>query len=178
MLQWCEWPCFCSQTCAVAGADLGASVTAAAGIKLEKTSIGKALSGAVMSMLITSILVRCAPSCMDDKSIIQRLRATCDLVPKTSLALGFWFFPLSFEIVALIYRHGSCQHRPPSHLSLAFLSPRQANIGLLPSGSIPYISSSQSFVVHLATPLLLLGADLRLIVESTGVMMRVFLVGR
>lgn len=47
---------------------------------------------------------------------------------------------------------------------------------LPPEGSI-YISQLQSFVVKLATPLLLLGADLRVIYKESGSLLRAFFLG-
>lgn len=84
-----------------------ASSAAALGLKLERTAIGKSLSGPVCSMLITAILT---------------------------------------------------------------------NVGVLPSGSI-HMTNLQSFVVKLATPLLLLGADLNKIFRDTGSLMKAFLLG-
>ena len=84
------------------------SVAAWVGIKSEDTSVGKALSGAVVSMLV-----------------------------------------------------GAC-------LTL---------VGLLPAGPSPPIASLQSLVVALATPLLLLGADLTVILRRTGSMLGAFVCG-
>lgn len=85
-----------------------ASTAAALGLKLEKTAIGKSLSGPVCAMLITAILT---------------------------------------------------------------------NIGVLPSTGSIHLTNLQSFVVKLATPLLLLGADLKKIFNETGSLMKAFLLG-
>lgn len=50
-------------------------------------------------------------------------------------------------------------------------------IGVLPIGGSVHITSLQGFVVKLATPLLLLGADLGEIFRETGSLLRAFLVG-
>lgn len=51
------------------------------------------------------------------------------------------------------------------------------NIGVLPSTGSIYITQLQSFVVKLATPLLLLGADLQKIYKETKGLTKAFLVG-
>ena len=84
-----------------------ASSAAALGLRLERTAIGKSLSGPVCAMLITAILT---------------------------------------------------------------------NFCVLPSGSV-HMTNLQSFVVKLATPLLLLGADLNKIFRETGSLMKAFLLG-
>jgi len=84
-----------------------ASSAAAIGLRLERTVLGKSLSGPVCAMLITAILT---------------------------------------------------------------------NFGILPSGSV-HMTNLQSFVVKLATPLLLLGADLNKIFRETGSLMKAFLLG-
>jgi len=50
------------------------------------------------------------------------------------------------------------------------------NFGVLPSGSV-HMMNLQSFVVKLATPLLLLGADINKIFRETGSLMKAFLLG-
>lgn len=50
-------------------------------------------------------------------------------------------------------------------------------VGVLPIGGSVHITSLQGFVVKLATPLLLLGADLGEIFRETGSLLRAFLVG-
>lgn len=50
------------------------------------------------------------------------------------------------------------------------------NVGILPTQSY-HISLLQSFVVKLATPLLLLGADLRKIFRETGILLKTFVLG-
>jgi hypothetical protein len=124
------------------------SLAALAGIKLEKTPVGKSLSGAVCAMLISSVLV----NVNHQPSTINHQPSTLNPQPST----------------------------PNPKLVCALLIPSvpQVNIGVVPSGSLPYISSLQGFVVRIATPLLLLGADLRLIFKSTGVMLTAFLLGR
>lgn len=84
-----------------------AAVAAATGLRLERTSIGKMLSGPVCAMLITSLLT---------------------------------------------------------------------NLGVVPSGS-GHMQSLQVFVVKLATPLLLLGADLKKIFRVTKSLMKCFFLG-
>lgn len=84
-----------------------AAVAAATGLRLERTSIGKMLSGPVCAMLITSLLT---------------------------------------------------------------------NLGVVPSGS-GHMQSLQVLVVKLATPLLLLGADLNKILRVTKSLMKAFLLG-
>jgi uncharacterized membrane protein len=79
---------------------------AAAGIKLERTPVGRSLSGAVCSMLLTAIL---------------------------------------------------------------------CNIGVLPAVGSPHVRELQLFAVKLATPLLLLGADLNKVLAETGSLLRAFL---
>lgn len=51
------------------------------------------------------------------------------------------------------------------------------NINVLPEGGSIYMVALQKFVVELATPLLLLGADLVKILRDTGAMLKAFLVG-
>ena len=51
------------------------------------------------------------------------------------------------------------------------------NIGVLPPGGSVHLAALQGFVLRLATPLLLLGADLRKIIQETGVMLQAFLLG-
>ena len=51
------------------------------------------------------------------------------------------------------------------------------NFNILPSGGSIYLTELQSFVVKLATPLLLFGADLRKIFRETGDLMKSFLLG-
>jgi uncharacterized membrane protein len=51
------------------------------------------------------------------------------------------------------------------------------NIGVLPSGGSVHLTTLQGFVLRVATPLLLLGADLRKIMQETGVMLQAFLLG-
>ena len=51
------------------------------------------------------------------------------------------------------------------------------NIGILPTGGSIYLIALQSFVVKLATPLLLLGADLKKIIKETGIILKAFLLG-
>ena len=51
------------------------------------------------------------------------------------------------------------------------------NIGILPAGGSIYLTALQSFVVKLATPLLLLGADLKKIIKETGIILKAFLLG-
>ena len=51
------------------------------------------------------------------------------------------------------------------------------NVGILPSTGSPFIASIQTFVVKLATPLLLLSADMRRIIRETGPMLRAFALG-
>lgn len=84
------------------------ATSAAVGLKLEKTRIGRSLSGPVCAMLITATLT---------------------------------------------------------------------NVGVMPVEGSLYLSVLQSFVVKLATPLLLLSADLSKILEETGVLLKAFLVG-
>jgi uncharacterized membrane protein len=79
---------------------------AAAGIKLERTPVGRSLSGAVCSMLLTAIL---------------------------------------------------------------------CNIGVLPAVGSPHVRELQLFAVKLATPLLLLGADLNKVLAETGSLLRAFI---
>ena len=57
------------------------------------------------------------------------------------------------------------------------LSVLATNIGILPIAGSPYISQLQSFVVKVATPLLLLGADVRKIFKDTKGLVNAFLVG-
>eukprot|EP01036_Dinobryon_divergens_P026116 gene26116-34725_t len=57
------------------------------------------------------------------------------------------------------------------------LSALATNIGILPIAGSPYISQLQSFVVKVATPLLLLGADLRKIFKDTKGLVNAFFVG-
>jgi uncharacterized membrane protein len=51
------------------------------------------------------------------------------------------------------------------------------NIGILPTAGSIYITQLQSFVVKLATPLLLLGADLKAIFRETKGLLKAFFVG-
>lgn len=51
------------------------------------------------------------------------------------------------------------------------------NIGVLPPAGSVHLSNLQFFVLKLATPLLLFGADLRKIFRETGVMLQAFLLG-
>jgi len=51
------------------------------------------------------------------------------------------------------------------------------NIGVLPASGSVHLTNLQGFVVKLATPLLLLGADLNKIFKETGVLLKAFLVG-
>lgn len=51
------------------------------------------------------------------------------------------------------------------------------NFGVLPAGGSVYLTQLQVFVVKLATPLLLLGADLNKIFRQTGVLLKAFLLG-
>jgi len=51
------------------------------------------------------------------------------------------------------------------------------NVGVLPATGSIHLTQLQVFVVKLATPLLLLGADLNKIVRQTGVLLRAFLLG-
>lgn len=51
------------------------------------------------------------------------------------------------------------------------------NIGILPSEGSIYIVSLQGFVLKLATPMLLFGADLKKIFRETGVMLKAFVLG-
>ena len=57
------------------------------------------------------------------------------------------------------------------------LSAVATNIGILPIAGSPHIAQLQSFVVKIATPLLLLGADLRKIFKDTKGLMNAFFVG-
>lgn len=50
------------------------------------------------------------------------------------------------------------------------------NLGIMPEGSI-HISNLINFVVKLATPILLLGADIKKIFKETGVMLVAFMIG-
>lgn len=84
------------------------AVVAAAGLKSEKTVVGRSLSGPVTAMLFASILT---------------------------------------------------------------------NVGILPHEGSIFVGQLQQFVVKLATPLLLLGADLREIFRETGILLRAFLLG-
>jgi hypothetical protein len=84
------------------------AATAAVGIRLERTQIGRALSGAVCAMLTTSVL---------------------------------------------------------------------ALAGVLPAAPSPHVASLQALVVALATPLLLLGADLRVIFDKARGMLPAFALG-
>lgn len=84
------------------------AVTAAAGVRLERTAVGRALSGAVCAMLITSIL---------------------------------------------------------------------SASGVLPATPSPHVASLQALVVALATPLLLIGADLRVIFAKAKGMVPAFVLG-
>eukprot|EP00282_Hemiselmis_andersenii_P011806 CAMPEP_0114113498 /NCGR_PEP_ID=MMETSP0043_2-20121206/2948_1 /TAXON_ID=464988 /ORGANISM="Hemiselmis andersenii, Strain CCMP644" /LENGTH=185 /DNA_ID=CAMNT_0001205659 /DNA_START=235 /DNA_END=789 /DNA_ORIENTATION=+ len=89
------------------------ATAAAAGLYLEKTQIGRSLSGAVCAMLITVILGNIG-------------------IVSTGVAGG---------------------------------------------GGVPYISALQAFLVRVATPLLLLGADLGVIFAQTGRMLGAFALG-
>lgn len=51
------------------------------------------------------------------------------------------------------------------------------NTGILPCNGSPFIGDLQKFVVKLATPLLLLSADVRRIVQETGPMLKAFILG-
>lgn len=51
------------------------------------------------------------------------------------------------------------------------------NIGILPTGGSIHLTALQSFVVKVATPLLLLGADLNVIVRDTGILLKAFCLG-
>jgi hypothetical protein len=51
------------------------------------------------------------------------------------------------------------------------------NIGVLPAEGSIYIVSLQGFVLKLATPMLLFGADLKKIFRETGVMLKAFVLG-
>jgi uncharacterized membrane protein len=51
------------------------------------------------------------------------------------------------------------------------------NLGILPSTGSIYVSTLQSFVVKLATPLLLLGADVKKIFRETGILIKAFAFG-
>lgn len=51
------------------------------------------------------------------------------------------------------------------------------NIGILPAEGSIHLSNLQMFVLKLATPLLLFGADLKKIFLETGVMLKAFLLG-
>ena len=51
------------------------------------------------------------------------------------------------------------------------------NLGVLPAAGSPHMASLQGFVVKLATPLLLLGADLRKIFRETGSLLAAFCLG-
>lgn len=51
------------------------------------------------------------------------------------------------------------------------------NIGILPSSGSVHISSLLSLVVKIATPLLLLGSDLKKILSETGILLKAFLLG-
>ncbi|KAJ1381190.1 hypothetical protein B484DRAFT_440873, partial [Ochromonadaceae sp. CCMP2298] len=85
------------------------ALAAGAGLKLEqKTKVGRALSGAVSAMLITTVLT---------------------------------------------------------------------NVGVLPAGGSVHVTALQGFAVKLATPLLLLGADLVEIFSETGALLRTFFLG-
>ena len=50
-------------------------------------------------------------------------------------------------------------------------------LGILPSQPAPAITGLQAIVVALATPLLLLSADLSVILQRTGLMLRAFVCG-
>ncbi len=52
------------------------------------------------------------------------------------------------------------------------------NLGVFPSGQIAFVGALQTFVVRLATPLLLLGADLNVVKRNTGSMLTAFLIGK
>ena len=51
------------------------------------------------------------------------------------------------------------------------------NLGILPAGGSVHLVQLQGFVVKLATPLLLLGADMSVILRETGVLLRAFVIG-
>jgi uncharacterized membrane protein len=51
------------------------------------------------------------------------------------------------------------------------------NVGILPSGGSVHVTALQTFAVKLATPLLLLGADLVEIFSETGALLRTFFLG-
>lgn len=51
------------------------------------------------------------------------------------------------------------------------------NIGILPASGSIHLISLQVFVLKLATPLLLFGADLKKIFLETGIMLKAFLLG-
>lgn len=51
------------------------------------------------------------------------------------------------------------------------------NVGILPASGSIHITLLQSFIVRLATPLLLLGADMKKIFRETGVLLQAFLCG-
>jgi uncharacterized membrane protein len=58
-------------------------------------------------------------------------------------------------------------------LITAFLT----NIGILPATGSVHLRELQGFVLKLATPMLLLGADLKKIFRETGVMLKAFALG-
>jgi uncharacterized membrane protein len=51
------------------------------------------------------------------------------------------------------------------------------NLGILPATGSIHITALQGFVVKLATPLLLLGADMRKIFKETGILLKAFALG-
>ena len=51
------------------------------------------------------------------------------------------------------------------------------NVGILPSTGSPFVADVQKFVVKLATPLLLLSADVQRIFRETGPMLKAFILG-
>jgi uncharacterized membrane protein len=51
------------------------------------------------------------------------------------------------------------------------------NIGILPATGSIHLTLLQGFVLKLATPMLLFGADLKKIFRETGVMLKAFLLG-
>lgn len=57
------------------------------------------------------------------------------------------------------------------------LSSILTNVGILPSSGSIYINQLQSFVVKIATPILLLGADLKVIFRDTGNLLKAFIIG-
>mmetsp|Transcript_33536 Transcript_33536/g.48650 ORF Transcript_33536/g.48650 Transcript_33536/m.48650 type:complete len:460 (+) Transcript_33536:14-1393(+) len=112
-----------------------------------------------------------------------QLPVTLSTFPSTSLIpadanWSLWAFIASSAAFGLKLEKSTVIGRALSGPVCAMLiSAFATNIGILPSTGSIHITNLQSFVVKLATPLLLLGADLQKIYKETKGLVKAFLVG-